>query len=291
MGMRELKISASITSRESISINKYLQEISKLPLVSPEEEVRLTQLIKAGDKAALEKLVNANLRFVVSVAKQYNGYGLSLSDLINEGNIGLIQAAQKFDHTRGFKFISFAVWWIRQSIGHAINEQARMIRVPTNKLSQRKSIERKQLELEQLLERIPSAEEVAEAMNMDTEDVRTALGWSGFHTSLDAPFHSDEENCLLDTIENDNASKADEKINYRESLHKELGRSLLTLDQRQREMLCYLFGIGVDYPLSMDDVGRKYNLTTERVRQIRDKAITKLQTGRNAKLLQVYLAA
>jgi len=291
MGMRELKISASITSRESISINKYLQEISKLPLVNPEEEVRLTQLIKAGDKVALEKLVNANLRFVVSVAKQYNGYGLSLSDLINEGNIGLIQAAQKFDHTRGFKFISFAVWWIRQSIGHAINEQARMIRVPTNKLSQRKSIERKQLELEQLLERIPSAEEVAEAMNMDREDVRTALGWSGLNTSLDAPFHSDEEDCLLDTIENDNASKADEKINYRESLHKELGRSLLTLDQRQREMLCYLFGIGVDYPLSMDDVGRKYNLTTERVRQIRDKAITKLQTGRNAKLLQVYLAA
>ncbi|MEJ0105891.1 MAG: sigma-70 family RNA polymerase sigma factor [Bacteroidota bacterium] len=282
MGMRELKISASITSRESISISKYLQEISKLPLISPEEEVYLTQLIREGDKTALKKLVNANLRFVVSVAKQYNGYGLSLPDLINEGNIGLIHAAEKFDPTRGFKFISFAVWWIRQSIAYAINEHARMIRVPVNKLMQKKSIERKQIELEQQLERTPSAEETAEAMNMETEDVQTALGWNGFHTSLDAPFSSDEENCLLDTIENDNASETDEKINYSESLQKELGRSLLTLDKRQREMICYLFGIGVDYPLSMDDVGRKYNLTTERVRQIRDKAITKLQTGRNA---------
>jgi RNA polymerase primary sigma factor len=288
--MRELKISASITTRDSESIGKYLHEISKIEMISPEEEVRLSILIRQGSHAARQKLVNANLRFVVSVAKQFQGQGLSLSDLINEGNIGLVKAAERFDHTRGFKFISFAVWWIRQSILHALAEHSKMIQIPVNKMLQKKNIDKVQAALEQELERIPSDEEIAEMMNMDYEEVRKSRTINGHSVSLDAPIGGEEELCLMDSIENTNAIPANEKMDYRESLRKDLIRSLNTLDKRQQEMLCHFFGIGVEFPMSIDDLAIKYSLTRERIRQIKDKAIIKLQSGKQSRILKGYLA-
>jgi RNA polymerase primary sigma factor len=287
--MRELKITASITNRESASFVKYLQEISKTELIPVEEEVRLTNLVKQGDKAALDRLVKANLRFVVSVAKQYQNTGLSLPDLVNEGNIGLMRAAKSFDDTKGFKFISYAVWWIRQSILNAIGENALMVRIPTNKRILKNKVRKAHEALEQELDRIPHTEELAEALGMDADEVDEALQLHGDHVSIDAPIGEDEEGSFLDLIIDSQAKSTDEKINHRESLVRELGRSMETLDKRQKQMLCLLYGIGIEYPLSLEDIGRKYDLTRERVRQIRDKALIKLRAGKNADHLKTFL--
>jgi len=286
-----LKITKSITNRESQSLEKYLQEIGKVELISPEEEVRLATLIKQGDQRALDRLTKANLRFVVSVAKQYQNQGLSLPDLINEGNLGLIKAAQRFDETRGFKFISYAVWWIRQSILQALAEQSRIVRLPLNKVGLTNRIQKAYSTLEQQFERDPSAEELAEMLEMDLEEVAATLGINARHVSVDTPLTEGEDNTLLDVLENPNAEKTDAELDHNESLKTEIDRSLKTLTERQKEVICYFFGIGVDHPMSLEDIGEKFNLTRERVRQIKDKAITKLKTSTRTKLLRTYLGA
>ena len=287
--MRQLKITKSITNRESQSLEKYLQEIGKVELISPEEEVRLATLIKQGDQKALERLTKANLRFVVSVAKQYQNQGLSLPDLINEGNLGLIKAAQRFDETRGFKFISYAVWWIRQSILQALAEQARIVRLPLNKVGLTNRIQKAYSQLEQEFEREPSAEELAELLDMDLEEVTSNLGINARHVSMDTPLSEGEEGTLLDVLVNTNAEKTDAELDHRQSLKVEIDRSLGTLTERQKEVICYFFGIGVDHPLSLEDIGERFNLTRERVRQIKDKALTKLKTQNRTKVLRTYL--
>ena len=289
MSMRQLKITKSITNRESQSLEKYLQEIGKVELITPEEEVKLATLIKQGDQKALERLTKANLRFVVSVAKQYQNQGLSLPDLINEGNLGLIKAAQRFDETRGFKFISYAVWWIRQSILQALAEQARIVRLPLNKVGLTNRIQKAFSQLEQQYEREPSAEELAELLEMDLEEVSSTLGINSRHVSMDSPLSEGEENTLIDVLENPNAEKTDQELDHNESLKTEIDRSLKALTERQKEVICYFFGIGVDHPMSLEDIGEKFNLTRERVRQIKDKAITKLKTSNRTKLLRTYL--
>lgn len=289
--MRQLKITKSITNRESQSLEKYLQEIGKVELISPEEEVKLATLIKQGDQRALDRLTKANLRFVVSVAKQYQNQGLSLPDLINEGNLGLIKAAQRFDETRGFKFISYAVWWIRQSILQALAEQARIVRLPLNKVGLTNRIQKAFSQLEQQYEREPSAEELAEVLNMDIEEVTSTLGINARHVSMDSPLSEGEENTLIDVLENPNAEKTDNELDHNESLKTEIDRSLKTLTDRQKEVICFFFGIGVDHPMSLEDIGERFNLTRERVRQIKDKAITKLKTSNRCKLLRTYLGA
>jgi len=287
--MRQLKISKSITNRESASLEKYLQEIGKLPLLTMEEEVRLAILVRKGDKMALDLLVKANLRFVVSVAKQYQGQGLSLPDLINEGNIGLINSVERFDDTRGFKFISYAVWWIRQSIIKAIADNARLIRLPLNKVVLGNRIRKADSLLEQELERSPSAEELAESLNMDLHEVNTHLGTKDFHLSLDSPFSDEDDGSLMDTLENQNADHTDKKLYHAQSLKKEIDRSLQMLPERQKKMLCYYYGIGLDHSLSLDDIGQRFDITPERVRQIKDKALTKLRGSQNFNLLRSYL--
>ncbi|MES1215503.1 MAG: RNA polymerase sigma factor RpoD/SigA [Bacteroidota bacterium] len=287
--MRELRISASITNRESAGFSKYLAEIKKIELLSTEEELKLSCLIKAGDETALRRLVNANLRFVVSVAKQYQGHGLSLADLVNEGNIGLMKAARRFDHTKGFKFISYAVWWIRQTILQAIGEQSSMIRLPKNKMIMKSRIQKAQSLLEQQLQREPSQEELALEMDVPDEEVADIMQLSSSHISLDAPLSSEEETSLLDVIENNEAAYADDKINNRDSLTDELQRALKTLDRRQKQMICWLFGIGIDYPLSMEEIANSFDLTKERVRQIRDKALLKLATTTNSNQLRSFM--
>jgi RNA polymerase primary sigma factor len=289
--MRQLKITKSITNRESQSLEKYLQEIGKVDLITPEEEVKLARLIKQGDQYSLDRLTKANLRFVVSVAKQYQNQGLSLPDLINEGNLGLIKAAQRFDETRGFKFISYAVWWIRQSILQALAEQSRIVRLPLNKVGLTNRIQKAYSQLEQEFEREPSAEELAEVLEMDLEEVSATLGISARHVSVDTPLAEGEDNTLLDVLENPNAEKTDNQLDHTESLKVEIDRSLKTLTERQKEVICYFFGIGVDHPMSLEDIGEKFNLTRERVRQIKDKAITKLRTATRCKLLRTYLGA
>ena len=289
--MRQLKITKSITNRESQSLEKYLQEIGKVELITPEEEVKLATLIKQGDQRALDRLTKANLRFVVSVAKQYQNQGLSLPDLINEGNLGLIKAAQRFDETRGFKFISYAVWWIRQSILQALAEQARIVRLPLNKVGLTNRIQKAFSQLEQQYEREPSAEELAEVLNMDIEEVSSTLGINARHVSMDSPLSEGEENTLIDVLENPNAEKTDNELDHNESLKTEIDRSLKTLTDRQKEVICFFFGIGVDHPMSLEDIGERFNLTRERVRQIKDKAITKLKTSNRCKLLRTYLGA
>ena len=291
MSMRQLKITKSITNRESQSLEKYLQEIGKVELITPEEEVKLATLIKQGDQKALDRLTKANLRFVVSVAKQYQNQGLSLPDLINEGNLGLIKAAQRFDETRGFKFISYAVWWIRQSILQALAEQSRIVRLPLNKVGLTNRIQKAYSALEQQFEREPSAEELAEVLEMDLEEVSATLGINARHVSVDTPLSEGEDNTLLDVLENPNAEKTDAELDHKESLKTEIDRSLKTLTERQKEVICYFFGIGVDHPMSLEDIGEKFNLTRERVRQIKDKAITKLKTSTRTKLLRTYLGA
>lgn len=289
MGMRQLRISNSITNRESLSLERYLQEISKVEMISPDEEVRLAGLIKKGNKEALDRLTKANLRFVVSVAKQYQGQGLSLADLINEGNLGLIKAAQRFDDTRGFKFISFAVWWIRQNILQALAEHARMIRLPMNKVALGSRIQRTHSVLEQQLERAPSAEELAEEMNIEVNDIMESLGNSGRHVSLDTPLSEDEDTSLLDTLENHNAERTDSALYHVESLKMEIARSLQVLNEKQRLTICYLFGIGLDHPMSMEDIAQRFDLTLERVRQIKEKALEKLRKTGNFNALRGYL--
>ena len=253
--MRQLKISKQITNRESQSLDKYLQEIGKVDLLTPDEEVILAQKIRDGDQLSLERLTKANLRFVVSVAKQYQNQGLSLGDLINEGNLGLIKAAQRFDETRGFKFISYAVWWIRQSILQALAEQARIVRLPLNQVGSLNKINKAFSRLEQEFERPPSAEELAEALEVPEDKIKESLNVSGRHVSMDAPLSSNEDGgTLMDVMENPNADKTDEKLVHDESLRMEIERSLKTLTERQKEVLCYFFGIGVDNQLSLHGV-------------------------------------
>ncbi|MDO8970737.1 MAG: RNA polymerase sigma factor RpoD/SigA [Saprospiraceae bacterium] len=289
--MRQLKITKSITNRESQSLEKYLQEIGKVDLLTPEEEVDLAKRIKQGDQIALEKLTKANLRFVVSVAKQYQNQGLSLSDLINEGNLGLIKAAQRFDETRGFKFISYAVWWIRQSILQALAEQSRIVRLPLNKVGSLNKINKAFSELEQQYEREPSAEELAELLEITTDEVETTLGVAARHVSMDAPFVEGEDNSLLDVLENSTMPGTDSHLDYADSLRRDIDRSLGTLTDRQADVIKLYFGIGVEHPLSLEDIGDKFGLTRERVRQIKDKAINKLRATSRSKLLKTYLGA
>ncbi len=289
--MRQLKITKSITNRESQSLEKYLQEIGKVDLLTPEEEVDLAKKIKQGDQFALERLTKANLRFVVSVAKQYQNQGLSLSDLINEGNLGLIKAAQRFDETRGFKFISYAVWWIRQSILQALAEQSRIVRLPLNKVGSLNKINRAFSELEQEFEREPSAEELAVLLEIPTEEVETTLGVAARHVSMDAPFVEGEDNSLLDVLENDSTPPTDSKLDFKDSLRKEIDRALGTLTERQADVIKLYFGIGVEHPESLEDIGDKFGLTRERVRQIKDKAINKLRSATRSKLLKQYLGS
>jgi RNA polymerase primary sigma factor len=287
--MRQLKITKSITNRESQSLEKYLQEIGKVDLLTPEEEVDLAKRIKKGDEEALEKLTKANLRFVVSVAKQYQNQGLSLSDLINEGNLGLIKAAQRFDETRGFKFISYAVWWIRQSILQALAEQSRIVRLPLNKVGSLNKINRAFSELEQEFEREPSADELADQLEISSDEVETTLSVASRHVSMDAPFVEGEDNSLLDVLENEKTPDTDEELNYTQSLRQEIERSLGSLTERQCDVIKLYYGIGVKHPMSLEDIGDKFGLTRERVRQIKDKAINKLRTANRSKLLKHYL--
>lgn len=291
MSMRQLKITKSITNRESQSLEKYLQEIGKVDLITPEEEVKLAVRIKQGDAIALEKLTKANLRFVVSVAKQYQNQGLSLSDLINEGNLGLIKAAQRFDETRGFKFISYAVWWIRQSILQALAEQSRIVRLPLNKVGLSNKIIKAYSALEQEFERAPSPDELANVLGINTDEVEATLNVAMRHVSMDAPFQSGEEGTLMDVMENPNSTSADDKVNYLESLRVEIERSLNTLTERQKDVIKLFYGIGVPNSLSLEDIGEHFGLTRERVRQIKDKAISKLRTTSRSRLLRKYLGA
>ncbi|MBC6996811.1 RNA polymerase sigma factor RpoD/SigA [Neolewinella lacunae] len=286
--MRQLKITKSITNRESQSLEKYLQEIGKVDLLTPEEEVDLAKRIKQGDQVALEKLTKANLRFVVSVAKQYQNQGLSLSDLINEGNLGLIKAAQRFDETRGFKFISYAVWWIRQSILQALAEQSRIVRLPLNKVGSLNKINKAFSRLEQAFEREPSSEELAGELDIAADEVETTLGVAARHVSMDAPFVEGEDNSLLDVLANTGPG-TDSSLEYKESLRREIDRSLGTLTERQCDVIKLYYGIGVEHPMSLEDIGEKFGLTRERVRQIKDKAINKLRGANRSKLLKTYL--
>ena len=285
--MRQLKITKSITNRESASLDKYLQEIGKEDLITVEEEVDLAQRIKKGDKEALEKLTRANLRFVVSVAKQYQNQGLSLPDLINEGNLGLIKAAEKFDETRGFKFISYAVWWIRQSILQALAEQSRIVRLPLNQVGSLNKINKAFARFEQEHERTPSPEELANELDIPKEKVTDTLRVSGRHVSVDAPFADGEDNSLLDVLVNNDSPIADRGL-INESLSTEVDRALSTLTDRERDIIKYFFGIGCS-EMTLEEIGEKFGLTRERVRQIKEKAIRRLRHSTRSKLLKSYL--
>lgn len=285
--MRQLKITKSITNRESASLDKYLQEIGREELISVEEEVELAQRIRKGDQEALEKLTRANLRFVVSVAKQYQNQGLSLPDLINEGNLGLIKAAEKFDETRGFKFISYAVWWIRQSILQALAEQSRIVRLPLNQVGALNKINKAQSRFEQENERMPSPEELAEIVDIPHEKISDTMRVSGRHVSVDAPFVEGEDNSLLDVLVNDDSPNADRGL-VNESLNTEIERALQTLAPREREIVKSFFGIGCQ-EMTLEEIGERFGLTRERVRQIKEKAIRKLKNNTRSKLLKSYL--
>ena len=285
--MRQLKITKSITNRESASLDKYLQEIGKEELITVEEEVELAQRIRKGDQRALEKLTRANLRFVVSVAKQYQNQGLSLPDLINEGNLGLIKAAEKFDETRGFKFISYAVWWIRQSILQALAEQSRIVRLPLNQVGSLNKINKAYARFEQEHERRPSPEELAEELDIPAEKIADTLRVSGRHISVDAPFVEGEDNSLLDVLVNDDSPVADKTL-MQESLATEVERALATLTERERDIIKLFFGIGCQ-EMTLEEIGEKFGLTRERVRQIKEKAIRRLRHSSRSKLLKTYL--
>ncbi len=289
MSMRQLKITKSITNRESPSLEKYLQEIARVNMISVEEEASLAMRIKSGDQLALDKLVRSNLRFVVSVAKQYQNQGLSLPDLINEGNLGLIKAALRFDETRGFKFISYAVWWIRQSILQALAEQARIVRLPLNKVGLTNRINKVCQQLEQEFEREPTPEEVAAVLDISLDEIAATMNSTTRHISMDSPVVDGEDGTLLDTFVNPNAEQTDRELEHYQSLKTEIERSLKALTDRQKAVICYFFGIGMDQPLSLEDIGEKFHLTRERVRQIKDKAISKLKNASRCKSLKVYL--
>ncbi len=286
--MRQLKISKQITNRESQSLDKYLQEIGKVDLLTPDEEVELAKRIKEGDQIALEKLTKANLRFVVSVAKQYQNQGLSLGDLINEGNLGLIKAAQRFDETRGFKFISYAVWWIRQSILQALAEQSRIVRLPLNRVGSLNKISKTFSELEQKYGREPSPEELAEVLEVTTAEVVDTMKISGRHVSMDAPFVQGEENSLLDVLENDGEETPDQGL-MTDSLRREVQRALSTLTQRESDVITLYFGLSGEHAMTLEEIGEKFNLTRERVRQIKEKAIRRLRHTSRSKALKPYL--
>ena len=285
--MRQLKITKSITNRESASLDKYLQEIGKEDLITVEEEVELAQRIRKGDQEALDKLTKANLRFVVSVAKQYQNQGLSLPDLINEGNLGLIKAAEKFDETRGFKFISYAVWWIRQSILQALAEQSRIVRLPLNQVGSLNKINKAFARFEQEHERTPSPEELATELELPKEKVSDTLRVAGRHISVDAPFADGEDNSLLDVLVNTDSPNADRGL-INESLATEVDRALETLTERERDIIKYFFGIGCS-EMTLEEIGEKFDLTRERVRQIKEKAIRRLRHSSRSKLLKSYL--
>lgn len=286
--MRQLKITKQVTNRETASLDKYLLEIGKVGLISADEEVELAQKIKAGDQKALDKLTKANLRFVVSVAKQYQNQGLTLPDLINEGNLGLIKAAQRFDETRGFKFISYAVWWIRQSILQALAEQSRIVRLPLNKIGSINKINKKYAELEQLNERAPSAEEIAQELDMTEEDVKESLKNSGRHISMDAPLVEGEDSNLYDVLKSGESPNPDREL-MNESLRIEIERALQTLTPREADVIRLYFGLGGQHAMTLEEIGETFDLTRERVRQIKEKAIRRLKHTSRSKILKTYL--
>lgn len=286
--MRQLKITKSITNRETASLDKYLQDIGREELITAEEEVLLAQRIKQGDQTALEKLTKANLRFVVSVAKQYQNQGLSLPDLINEGNLGLIKAAQRFDETRGFKFISYAVWWIRQSILQALAEQSRIVRLPLNQVGSLNRIRKESSKLEQKFERPPSADEIAESLDLPENKVDNVLKITTRTISMDAPLTQDEDMSLLDVYVSDDNPTTDKEL-MKESLAREIQRSLATLTKKERDVINLYYGIGMNHGLTLDEIAMKFDLTRERVRQIKEKAIRRLKHTSRSKLLKAYL--
>ncbi|MBT3541945.1 sigma-70 family RNA polymerase sigma factor [Flavobacteriaceae bacterium] len=286
--MRQLKITKQVTNRETASLDKYLQEIGKVDLITAEEEVELAQRIKAGDQIALEKLTKANLRFVVSVAKQYQNQGLTLPDLINEGNLGLIKAAQRFDETRGFKFISYAVWWIRQSILQALAEQSRIVRLPLNKIGSINKINKTYAFLEQAHERAPSAEEIAKELDMTINDVKESLKNSGRHVSMDAPLVEGEDSNLYDVL-NSGESPNPDRVLLHESLRTEIERALETLTPREADVVRLYFGLGDQHAMTLEEIGETFDLTRERVRQIKEKAIRRLKHTSRSKILKTYL--
>ena len=286
--MRQLKITKQVTNRETASLDKYLQEIGKVDLITAEEEVELAQRIKAGDQIALEKLTKANLRFVVSVAKQYQNQGLTLPDLINEGNLGLIKAAQRFDETRGFKFISYAVWWIRQSILQALAEQSRIVRLPLNKIGSINKINKTYAFLEQAHERAPSAEEIAKELDMTINDVKESLKNSGRHVSMDAPLVEGEDSNLYDVL-NSGESPNPDKTLLLESLRTEIERALETLTPREADVVRLYFGLGNQHAMTLEEIGETFDLTRERVRQIKEKSIRRLKHTSRSKILKTYL--
>ena len=286
--MRQLKITKQVTNRETASLDKYLQEIGKVELISAEEEVELAQRIKQGDKIALEKLTKANLRFVVSVAKQYQNQGLSLPDLINEGNLGLIKAAQRFDETRGFKFISYAVWWIRQSILQALAEQSRIVRLPLNKIGSINKINKTYAKLEQEFEREPNAEEIAEVLEITEAEVKESMKNAGRHISMDAPLVQDEDNTMYDVLKSEEAPTPETELLY-ESLRKEIDRAISTLTQREQDVVRLYFGLNGSHPMTLEEIGEKFDLTRERVRQIKERAIRRLKHTSRSKILKSYL--
>ncbi len=286
--MRQLKITKSITNRETASLDKYLQDIGKEELITADEEVQLAQKVKLGDQLALEKLVKANLRFVVSVAKQYQNQGLSLPDLINEGNLGLIKAAKRFDETRGFKFISYAVWWIRQSILQALAEQSRIIRLPLNQVGSLNKIKKATSKLEQEFERPPSAEEIAEKLEMPDYKIDAAKKITTRYISMDAPLTQDDETKFLDVFVSEDSPHTDDTL-MRESLAREIQRSLATLTKKERDVINLYYGIGIPHGLTLEEIGAKFDLTRERVRQIKEKAIRRLKHTSRSKLLKSYL--
>ena len=286
--MRQLKITKQVTNRETASLDKYLQEIGKVDLITADEEVELAQRIKAGDQIALEKLTKANLRFVVSVAKQYQNQGLTLPDLINEGNLGLIKAAQRFDETRGFKFISYAVWWIRQSILQALAEQSRIVRLPLNKIGSINKINKTYAFLEQSHERPPSAEEIAKELDMTINDVKESMKNSGRHVSMDAPLVEGEDSNLYDVLRSGESPNPDKDLLH-ESLRTEIERALETLTPREADVIRLYFGLGNQHPMTLEEIGETFDLTRERVRQIKEKAIRRLKHTSRSKILKTYL--
>ncbi len=286
--MRQLKITKQVTNRETASLDKYLQEIGKVDLITADEEVELAQRIKAGDQSALEKLTKANLRFVVSVAKQYQNQGLTLPDLINEGNLGLIKAAKRFDETRGFKFISYAVWWIRQSILQALAEQSRIVRLPLNKIGSINKINKMYAFLEQENERPPSAEEIAKKLDMTVNDVKESMKNSGRHVSMDAPLIEGEDSNLYDVLNSAESPNPDRKLLH-ESLRIEINRALETLTPREADVVKLYFGLGEHQPMTLEEIGETFDLTRERVRQIKEKAIRRLKHTSRSKILMTYL--